>query len=145
MSDTAPQFLKPIPGYRNYLVTEYGKVWSKISQKFLLPGQDRAGYLRCNLTGSQCYAHRLVALAWLPNPDNLPVVHHKDGDILNNHYSNLEWCTQQHNVRQGATRKLSDEDVKEIKRLYATGDYTQYEIADMFRVDQSTVSLLTRG
>ena len=97
------------------------------------------------MTGSQCYAHRLVALAWLPNPDNLPIVHHKDGDILNNHYSNLEWCTQQHNVRQGAARKLSDEDVKEIKRLYATGDYTQYEIADMFRVDQSTVSLLIRG
>lgn len=43
--------------------------------------------------------HRLVALQFIPNPNNYPCVNHKDGNKLNNHVDNLEWCTQQQNVQ----------------------------------------------
>lgn len=44
-------------------------------------------------------AHRLVGLAFIPNPNNYPIINHIDGNPLNNHESNLEWCTQSHNIK----------------------------------------------
>lgn len=60
-------------------------------------------YLRVTLYDEEkkpkyCDIHRLVAKAFLPNPDNLPVINHKDGNRQNNAVTNLEWCTQLHNV-----------------------------------------------
>lgn len=45
------------------------------------------------------YVHRLVATKYLPNPDNLAYVNHKDGVKTNNHVDNLEWCTHSHNMK----------------------------------------------
>lgn len=61
-------------------------------------------YLRVNLWKNGKYKtfsiHRLVAESFLPNPNNFPVVNHKDGNKLNNKADNLEWCTQSHNVKE---------------------------------------------
>lgn len=49
--------------------------------------------------------HRLVATAFIPNPENLPVINHKDENKLNNCADNLEWCTQQYNLNYGSARE----------------------------------------
>lgn len=63
------------------------------------------GYQRVNLyknrKGRQLSVHRLVAMAFIPNPDNLPQVNHKDEDKTNNRLDNLEWCTAKYNSNYG--------------------------------------------
>lgn len=134
-----PQFLRPIPNHPSYLISEYGKVWSDKRGRFIKPSFNINGYLRVEVDDQKYTVHRLVARLWLPNPHNLPVVHHKDSDILNNHYSNLQWTTIRNNTLMGRSTKLSDEDVENIKELYSTGQYSQRDLADMFNVSQRTV------
>ncbi len=59
---------------------------------------DQHGYYRYSLRNKDVFAHRLVAMAYIPNPNNYPIVNHIDCNPKNNHYSNLEWCTYKHNT-----------------------------------------------
>lgn len=54
--------------------------------------------------------HRMVAIAFVPNPNNYPCVNHLDGDKLNNHYLNLEWCTHQQNIEHAFRTGLASND-----------------------------------
>lgn len=95
----------------DYLIYSDGRVYSKKSNKFLKGKIDNVGYQVYALTISDktsisskklskmCYAHRLVAEAFLPNPNNLSYVHHKDKNRLNNDISNLEWVTASENMQ----------------------------------------------
>ena len=91
--------------YDKYLVSEDGQVWSEKSQKFLKPALDKDGYVKYTLSvqGKPIYirAHRLVAETFIPNPQNLPCINHKDENKLNNHISNLEWCDYTYNNNYG--------------------------------------------
>jgi hypothetical protein len=58
-------------------------------------------YLTKNSKKKSVKIHRLVATAFIPNPDNLPHVNHKDENKTNNHVSNLEWCSNKYNVLYG--------------------------------------------
>ena len=68
-------------------------------------GKNKYGYLKVNLYKNskqkRCYIHRLVAQAFIPNPDDLPVINHKDENPSNNCADNLEWCTQEYNTNYG--------------------------------------------
>lgn len=67
------------------------------------------------------YIHRLVALAFIPNPDNLPLINHKDENPKNNNADNLEWCTAYYNVHYGngirKRAKLKSKAIYQIERL----------------------------
>ena len=95
---------KEIEGYSDYYITTDGRVWGKRKNGFLTPSIV-AGYPRISLCKNglvrNYHLHRLVAQAFIPNPENLPVVNHKDENKLNPDVKNLEWCSVQKNNRYG--------------------------------------------
>jgi len=88
--------------YPGYKISADGRVFS-VQRKIIMKLQKNAGYHRVGLTVDgvehKVEVHRLVALAYLPNPDNLPKVNHKDNDGYNNDMTNLEWITQKGNAQ----------------------------------------------
>lgn len=103
--------MKDIEGYEGrYAVTEDGRVWSYLSNKFLSPSIS-GGYLRVMLykdnSSKGYYIHRLVAQAYLDNPLGLETVNHKDEDKSNNCVENLEWMTILDNLNYGTRHTRS--------------------------------------
>ena len=102
---------KDIIGYEGlYQVSDLGRVKSLNylhtgKERVLRAGKDKDGYLLvtlCNSGKKNYYSvHRLVAEAFIPNPDNLPQVNHRDENPLNNAVSNLEWCSVGYNINFG--------------------------------------------
>lgn len=80
-----------------YAVTESGKIWSHKSQRFLKGGRTD-WYLHVCLNGKGYTIHRLVALTYIPNPENKPHINHKNGIKDDNRIENLEWCTPKENI-----------------------------------------------
>lgn len=101
--------MRDIPGYEGrYAVTSCGKVWSYKSKKFLKPFYGKLHYPHVDLHDGRgkkgrknVPIHRLVAKTYIPNPNNLPFVNHKDENPNNPCVNNLEWCTCQYNNSYG--------------------------------------------
>ena len=97
--------------YQNYEVFDDGRVFSNFRHKFL-KGEIVQGYIQYSLYVDKkiqrIKAHRLVALLFLENKDNLSCVNHKDGNKLNNSVTNLEWCTYKYNNYHARENKLND-------------------------------------
>lgn len=85
----------------NYSVSNLGNVKNHKRNRVLTPIRDKDGYLAVKLCiqGKEYrrLIHRLVAIAFIKNPDNLPQIKHKDKNPANNNVTNLEWCTNQYN------------------------------------------------
>ena len=91
-----------------------------LPEKIRKPQLTKYGYYRVGLTKShkQIYysVHRLVAEAFIPNPENLPQINHKDENKLNNEINNLEWCTSKYNANYGTRNKrVSEPQMKKIR------------------------------
>ena len=109
---------RPIEGYEHYEVSNLGRVRSWINNKWRRRSAPKIlslhrltkGYLGVSLSSAPKVSktikvHRLVAKAFIPNPDNLPQVNHKDENKTNNCVSNLEWCTNKYNLSYGTARQ----------------------------------------
>jgi len=110
------EIFKDIQGYEGcYQVSNYGRVENlsrlvpgklnsirEIAEKLLSPRYDGHHYYKVALhkdrARNNISIHRLVAVAFIPNPENKPFINHIDGNPLNNHADNLEWCTPSENV-----------------------------------------------
>ena len=103
--------IKEITNFPDYYIDDSGKVYSRKSGKLreLKQYPKTHGYLYVALSkdGKKHYlrVHRLVAEAFIPNPDNLPEVNHKDENKAKNRADNLEWCTSSDNKVYGSRRK----------------------------------------
>lgn len=100
---------KDIKGFNGkYQISDLGQV--RNAKGNILKGHtNNKGYqmvhLRAKGISKLCSIHRLVAVHFIPNPDNLPQVNHKDENKLNNAVSNLEWCIQSYNNNYGTRNK----------------------------------------
>lgn len=123
------------------------------------------GYLRVRIAvgglDKLCRVHRLVAAAFIPNsnPRENKYVLHGDDNPTNNHFENLRWGSQQHNMDDKVERgrcpdrrgekagnsKLTEKDVIQINEMLASGEYLQREIASKFGVAQATIYSIKRG
>ena len=104
---------KPINDYPGYEISNLGRVKSykmdKINGKIMNPYKTTKGYLQIDISldgrarknRRHLAIHRLVAIAFLPNPNNYPQVNHKDENKENNCVNKLEWCTNDYNCHYG--------------------------------------------
>jgi hypothetical protein len=151
---------KLIEGSKGYYITHDGKVYNSRGLK-LKTGISQTGYEKTSFKaedGGNMYkvVHRLVAQAFIPNPDNKPYVNHIDGDKLNNHVDNLEWCTPSENMKHAAevlgrgtgdnngNRTIDSKTAEKICVLLEQG-HKNFEIAEALSVGPHIVANIRNG
>lgn len=104
---------KKIKGYSHYRIYSNGRIYSEFVNRYITPTEDSSHYLQNTLVDDNgnrktIKTHRLVAMAFLPNPENLPDVNHKDFNRKNNNVDNLEWCTEKYNTQYTALYNIDN-------------------------------------
>lgn len=142
-----------------YLINKDGLIKSLVNggyrRGYIMP----IGYRAVTIDGKMRYVHRLLAEAFIPNPDGKPNINHKDGIKANNSLDNLEWCTHSENMKHayriglnkspigpgmnGPAAKLTDEKVLDIRRRIAEGA-KQQDLADEYGVAKGTIGFIAR-
>lgn len=102
-----PRHGRSLPNFSKYLVTESGQVYSLICGRYLRATCQSKGYPQVWLVSDKGTTHwhrvhRMVAILYVDNPRNLPIVHHKDNNRKNAQANNLVWVSQRENIRLAA-------------------------------------------
>lgn len=129
-------------------VTKEGKVFLNGKEKKQTIRKDRCCVI--SFDGKIHYVHRLVAEKYIPNPLNKKTVNHKDGDRTNNNVENLEWNTIAENLKHARDnklwgeniikkRKLTHQQVDEIRKKYVPYKYSYYKLAEEYGVNYRTI------
>lgn len=152
---------KAIKGFEDYLIGTDGSVYSLKRNKFMSQKITKNGYNEQSLyVGDGKYkwfrTHRLVAEAFIPNPENKPFVNHIDGNKLNNDVSNLEWVTHEENMEhaknfslvhrgeRNAKAILTEEIVEQVCKMLEYG-FRNKDISESTGVSKYNVSLIRAG
>jgi hypothetical protein len=141
----------------NYFIDTRGSVFSEHSDQYLKPFTNPSGYLivdiRHNHQSFYRQVHRLVAEAFIPNPNKLPTVNHIDGNKHNNRVDNLEWMSIKDNVRHAWNTGLAkprygidnpanvytEEQIHKVCELLEVGTYQNKQIAEMCGVNVTLI------
>lgn len=157
---------KDVIGYEGvFQISNYGEVRTFIKKGscnifvekpyIRKPYIHRLGYkvltLKHNKIGKTFSIHRLVAIHFIDNPNNLPMVNHIDGVKLNNYAGNLEWCNGSHNQKHRFThlnqvicnRKLTDEQAKEIREKVRYKTFLQ--LSEEYKVSVAAINNIISG
>lgn len=152
------EILKPIPNARGYYISNRGKVYSyrgygarlSTDKKLIKLSKINTGYMRAMVWYDDKVkrgklVHRLVANAFIPNPNNYPIIMHKDNDILNNLAKNLKWGTLSSNQQQCEDEGRRDNNCsKGVKLSNGQVFKSQRLAADYLGISQIRISRLIR-
>lgn len=147
------QNVRPIAAAPKYTISESGEIRNRKSGRILKQWLNEFGYPRVRLmtaSGQKNFrVNRLMAIAFIPNPEGLPEVNHIDGVKTNNRIDNLEWCSCRDNMRHAYSngvivRKLAPDNVRNIRYLIQSG-MKQNRIASLYDVSIATVSDIKLG
>ena len=143
-----------------YEISDNGILYSLITNTILKSSIGNHGYNVVSLHKDKKQktktVHRLLAKTFIPNPNNLPMVNHKDGVKTNNYVDNLEWCTSEYNnahaVETGLrthakgervhTNKLTEKQVLEIRAKYKPRVYTQKQLGIEYNVTRTCIQAI---
>ena len=170
ISDIIQEIWRDVPGWEGvYQISNKGRIKSfKVcpSGKIMSLCNQTGDYIRFVLqkhgrNKKTVLVHRLVAKVFIPNPLNLPVVNHKDGNKQNNSVDNLEWCTRSQNTShafktglrnyngcKNPHSKLTQSDVETIRRIYVRGKHCEnnsYGLAKRYNVSPKTIQNVVNG
>lgn len=139
---------KQIKDYPHLLISSKGRVWTLTYNRELKPHLTNRGYKRVNLSKDKAvkrvHVHRLVAEAFVPNPNGYDTVDHIDGNKLNNNADNLQWLSRGDNIRkagdkwnQGAIPIICVETGKVYKSVH--------QASKELHIPQATISAIAKG
>ena len=137
-------------GKTGYEVSDLGRI--RRGERILAGSYHSDGYTFMTITGEQLPLHRFVANAFIPNPNNLPEVNHKDGNKMNNSVENLEWVTRSENMKHAHelglqpkglstySGKFTEEQREKIKQLWNDGRHSKRELARIYNVSHTCIN-----
>lgn len=137
--------------FENYTVSRDGKIWSLLSKKYLKFMVNTYYYVTFRTNGKRRnYAvHRIVAEAYVPNPNNYKIVNHKDGNKKNNNVENLEWCTHEENCKHAYSSGIRKSQAKFIIQYENSNKLNEFSSANeaslATSIPASTISNICRG